>query len=308
MNIVTLTINPALDKSAKIDHLVPEQKLKCKAIEFQAGGGGVNISRVLHTLGVNNNCMFTCGGDTGKTLKGLLQDEKLEITPISVEAWTRENLAVVDTKTDLQYRFGMPGHGLTATEIEVVKNTINKLVTDNSMFIMSGSIPDTMPSDFYIELINSLSAKNVKIIVDTSGEALKASLKKPVFLMKPNQGELAQLAGKDFLTKTEQEAFAMQLINNKHAEYVVVSLGARGAFLASQSGIFYQNTPSVKVKSTIGAGDSMVAGLVYAIAKGLPAQDILKWGVVCGVATTMTGGTNLASTENIQIVSELLDE
>ena len=307
MNIVTLTINPALDKSAKIDQLIPEQKLKCQAIEFQAGGGGVNISRVLHTLEVKNNCLFTCGGDTGKTLKGLLGDEKLDITPIPVAAWTRENLAVVDTKTDLQYRFGMPGKGLSATEIESLKTIVNNLVTDNSMFILSGSIPDTMSPDFYIELIDSLSAENVKLIVDTSGEALKASLKKPVFLMKPNQGELAQLAGKDFLTKTEQEAFAMELIHNKHAEYVVVSLGARGAFLASESGIFYQNTPSVKVKSTIGAGDSMVAGLVYAIAQGMSSPDILKWGVVCGVATTMTGGTNLATKENIHVVSELLD-
>ena len=182
-----------------------------------------------------------------------------------------------------------------------------KLVKDNSMLIISGSIPESMSPEFYIELIDSLTAKNVKLIVDTSGEALKASLKKPVFLMKPNQGELAQLAGKDFLTKTEQEAFAMKLINNKHAQYIVVSLGARGAFIASENGIFYQNTPSVKVKSTIGAGDSMVAGLVYAIEQGMSSKDILKWGVICGVATTMTGGTNLASKENLRIVLDLMD-
>ncbi|NRD23616.1 1-phosphofructokinase family hexose kinase [Winogradskyella litoriviva] len=307
MNIVTLTINPALDKSATIDQLIPEQKLKCKAIQFQAGGGGVNISRVLHTLGVKNSCMFTYGGDTGKTLKSLLEDEQLEIKPILVDAWTRENLAIVDAKTDLQYRFGMPGEALTSTEINILKDTLNKTVTDGSMFVMSGSIPDNMPSDFYIQLIDSLQAKNVKIIIDTSGGALKSSLKKPVFLMKPNQGELAELAGKDFLTKPEQEAFAMHLINSNQAEYVVVSLGARGAFLASKSGIFYQNTPSVKVKSTIGAGDSMVAGLVYAIAQGWSSKDILKWGVVCGVATTMTGGTNLATKANIGIVLDLLD-
>lgn len=308
MNIVTLTINPALDKSATIKQLVPEQKLKCHAIEFQAGGGGVNISRVLHTLEVKNKCIFTCGGDTGQKLKRLLEEEKLDIIPIPVEAWTRENLAIVDAKTDLQYRFGMPGQGLSTTEEKVLKTAINKLVTENSIFIMSGSIPESMEPDFYIELIDDLTAKNVKIIVDTSGEALKTSLQKPVFLMKPNQGELAQLAGKDFLTKTEQEAFAMQLINNNHAKYVVVSLGARGAFLASAEGIVYQNTPSVKVKSTIGAGDSMVAGLIYAIAQDLPPKEILKWGVVCGVATTMTGGTNLASKENIQKVVEFLGE
>lgn len=306
MNIVTLTINPALDKSAKIDQLIPEQKLKCHAIQYQAGGGGVNISRVLHTLGVKNNCVFTCGGDTGQTLKHLLEEEKLDITPVSVTAWTRENLAIVDTKTDLQYRFGMPGKGLSTSEVTVIKTTINKLVTENSIFIISGSIPDSMSPDFYVELIDSLTAKNVKLIIDTSGEALKSSLKKTVFLMKPNQSELAQLAGKDFLTKTEQEAYAMELITNKRAQYVIVSLGARGAFLASAQGIFYQTTPSVKVKSTIGAGDSMVAGMVYAIAQGHSPKDILKWGVVCGVATTMTGGTNLASKENIQTVLELL--
>ncbi|MUU77089.1 1-phosphofructokinase family hexose kinase [Winogradskyella endarachnes] len=306
MNIVTLTVNPALDKSAKIAQLLPEQKLKCNAIEFQAGGGGVNISRVLHTLGVKNNCVFTCGGDTGKKLKKLLEDEQLQITPVNVEAWTRENLAVVDAKTDLQYRFGMPGKGLSNTEIKTLKNTINKLVTEDSIFILSGSIPDDMSPSFYVELIEDLTAKNVKIIIDTSGKALKESLKKPVFLMKPNQGELAQLAGKDFLTKTEQEEFAKQLIKNKQAEYVVVSLGARGAFLASSNGIFYQNTPSVKVKSTIGAGDSMVAGLVYGIVQGFSSENILKWGVICGVATTMTGGTNLATQENMELVERLL--
>tara|TARA_R110002096_G_scaffold1077_1_gene5817 strand:+ start:9895 stop:10821 length:927 start_codon:yes stop_codon:yes gene_type:complete len=308
MNIVTLTINPSLDKSAKIDQLIPEQKLKCHDIQFQAGGGGVNISRVLHTLGVKNNCVFTCGGDTGDTLKGLLEDEKLEITPIPVEHWTRENLAIVDTKTDLQYRFGMPGKGISATTIKDIKITINKLVTDDSILIISGSIPDSMSPDFYVELIDNLTAKNVKLIIDTSGAALKASLKKPVFLMKPNQSELAQLAGKDFLTKTEQEAFVMELITSKRAQYVIVSLGARGAFLASEQGIFYQSTPSIKVKSTIGAGDSMVAGMVCAIAKGYSSKDILKWGVVCGVATTMTDGTNLASKENIHKVLELMEE
>lgn len=307
MNIVTLTINPALDKSATIDQLVPEQKLLCHAIEFQAGGGGVNISRELHTLDVKNNCIFTCGGDTGETFKGLLKDEKLQITPITTQAWTRENLAIVDAKTNLQYRFGMPGHGLQTTEIETLKTSINKAVTDNSLFIISGSIPESMSPEFYIEILDGLAAKNVKIIVDTSGEALKASLKRPVFLMKPNQGELAKLASADFLTKSEQEAFAMQLINNEHAEYVVVSLGARGAFLASKKGVFYQNTPSVKVMSTIGAGDSMVAGLVYAIVQGMSSKDILKWGVVCGVATTITPGTNLAYKENIRIVLDLLD-
>jgi 6-phosphofructokinase 2 len=306
MNIITLTVNPAVDKSAEIDQLVPEQKLKCKAIQYQAGGGGVNISRVLHTLKVNNKCIFTAGGDTGLFLERLLREEALSVLPIPVEAWTRENLAVVDTKTELQYRFGMPGGNLSADEIGLLKSVINKEVTDGSLFIISGSLSDEMPQDLYVQLIQMLASKDIKIIVDTSGKALELSLKEPVYLIKPNQKELAQLAGKDFLSKDQQEAFAMELVKTGKATYVVVSMGARGAFLASNEGVFYCSTPSVKVKSTIGAGDSMVGGMVYALQQGLSSKEILKWGVACGVATTMTDGTNLATQENIKIVMDLL--
>ncbi|WP_066218209.1 1-phosphofructokinase family hexose kinase [Formosa haliotis] len=307
MNIITLTVNPALDKSAKIDQLMPEQKLNCTDIEYQAGGGGINISRVLHTLEVQNKCVFTAGGDTGLSLKLLLNEEDIAVIPVETEAWTRENLAVVDEKTEQQYRFGMPGTRLTAEEIEHIKTIISTQVTDNSIFIMSGSLSEHMPTDLYVQLMHLLADKQVKIIVDTSGKALEVTLSEPVFLMKPNQKELAQLAGKSFLSKDEQEHFAMELVNTGRAQYVVVSLGARGAFLASTEGIFYRNTPSVKVKSTIGAGDSMVAGLVYGIQHGLSSEDILKWGVICGVATTMTGGTNLASKENINRVKALME-
>lgn len=307
MNIITLTVNPAVDKSTEIDQLVPEQKLKCKAIQYQAGGGGVNISRVLHTLKVNNKCLFTSGGDTGLFLERLLREESLSVLPIPVEAWTRENLAVVDTKTELQYRFGMPGGALSNDEIEFLKSVINKEVTNGSLFIISGSLSEQMPQDLYVELIRMLADKDVKIIIDTSGKALELSLKEPVYLIKPNQKELAQLAGKDFLSKDEQEAFALELVKTGKATYVVVSMGARGAFLASNEGIFYCSTPSVKVKSTIGAGDSMVGGMVYALQQGLSSKEILKWGVACGVATTMTNGTNLATQENIKIVLSLLD-
>ena len=306
MNIITLTVNPALDKSAKVDRIVPEQKLKCHSIKYQAGGGGVNISRVLNVLNVQNKCVFASGGDTGLYLKNLLLEENINLTAIPVNSWTRENLSIVDTQTELQYRFGMPGNQLTTNEIELIKTVINNEVTENSIFVISGSLSEKMPVDLYVKLIRSVADKNVKIIVDTSGKALMETIKETVYLIKPNQKELAQLAGKEFLSKNEQEAFAMELVNSKKAKFVAVSLGARGAFLASSDGIVYRNTPSVKVKSTIGAGDSMVAGMVYAIQQGLSATDILKWGVICGVATTMSEGTNLATKENIKIATGLI--
>ena len=307
MNIITLTVNPALDKSAKVDRLVPEQKLKCHSIQYQAGGGGVNISRVLNVLNVKNKCVFASGGDTGLYLKNLLIEENINLTTIPVNVWTRENLSIVDTQTEMQYRFGMPGNELSTNEIELIETVIKNEVTENSILVLSGSLSDKMPVDLYVKLIKIVADRNVKIIVDTSGKALMETIKETVYLIKPNQKELAQLAGKEFLSKHEQEAFAMELVNSKKAKFVAVSLGARGAFLASSDGVVYRNTPSVKVKSTIGAGDSMVAGMVYAIQKGLPAADILKWGVICGVATTMSEGTNLASEENIKVAMRLIN-
>ena len=306
MKIITLTVNPALDKSAKVDGLIPTQKLKCHSIHYQPGGGGINISRMLKRLETETVCVFPSGGDTGKYLSDLLIKETIQPEILSIKDWTRENLSVVDTQSDLQYRFGMPGNELSETELKAIKNLLLKKVNSDDILVLSGSLAENMPTDYYAQLIKLFADKNVKIIIDTSGTALKEALKENVFLMKPNQRELAQLAGKEFLYTAEQEAIALELINTKKAQYVVVSLGARGAFLACNDGVFYKSTPSVKVKSTIGAGDSMVAGLIYGIQNGFMPEKILKYGVACGVAIKMSEGTTLGSKENIDTVLKLM--
>lgn len=306
MKIITLTVNPALDKSAKVDGLVPTQKLNCHSIHYQPGGGGINISRMLKRLGTESTCVFPSGGDTGKYLKELLVKETVQPEIIPIKAWTRENFSVVDTQSGLQYRFGMPGNELSEKELEAIKNLLSEKVNSDDILVLSGSLSEKMPADYYAQLIKLFASKNVKIIIDTSGSPLKEALKENVFLIKPNQRELAQLAGKDFLYTAEQELIAIELVKSKKAQYVVVSLGARGAFLACNEGVFYKSTPSVMVKSTIGAGDSMVAGLIFGIQNNFPPEKILKYGVACGVATAMSEGTNLGSKENIDTVLKLM--
>ncbi|MDD3722232.1 MAG: 1-phosphofructokinase family hexose kinase [Lutibacter sp.] len=306
MKIITLTVNPALDKSAKVDGIVATQKLKCHSIQYQPGGGGINISRMLKRLGTETTCIITSGGDTGNYLMDLLVKETIKPEIIPVKTWTRENLSVVDTQSNLQYRFGMPGNKLSIEELDAIKNLLIERVSSEDILVLSGSLAEKMPTDYYAQLIKLFADKNIKIVIDTSGPALKEALKENVFLMKPNQRELAQLAGKDFLYTAEQEAIAIELVHAKKAQYVVVSLGARGAFLACDDGVFYKSTPSVKVKSTIGAGDSMVAGLIFGIQNNFTPEKILRWGVACGVAATMSEGTNLGSKENIETVLKLM--
>ena len=300
MNIITLTVNPALDKSAKVDGLVAEQKLKCHSISYQAGGGGVNISKILTRLQVKSNCIVTLGGDNGNYLQKLLIADEIILTAIPIKGFTRENFSVVDTKTNLQYRFGMPGTTVSKDEQSLILNVINEKVHENDLLALSGSLSENMPLDFYAQIIKSLEHKNVKIILDTSGPALLNTLNQNVFLIKPNQKELALLADKDYLTDKEQEAFAMQLVSKGKVKFVVVSRGSQGAFIASKEGVYSQNVPQITVKSTIGAGDSMVAGLIYGIEQNLSPKKMLKFGVACGTATTMSEGTNLGSASTIK--------
>ncbi|SKB58945.1 1-phosphofructokinase family hexose kinase [Maribacter arcticus] len=245
MNIVTLTVNPALDKSAKVDGLVPNDKLKCHSLKYQPGGGGINITRVLKRLELETNCIFPSGGNAGVHLKDLLLKENIEPISVPVDGWTRENLSVVDTQNGLQYRFGMPGNTLLEKELNTLENLLKKSLNTNDILVLSGSLAEGIPIDYYSKLIKAVASKKVKIVIDTSGSALKEVLKENVYLIKPNQRELAQLAGKEFLSSEEQEAFALELIKSKKAKYVVVSLGARGAFIASEEGIHYQATPSL---------------------------------------------------------------
>ena len=306
MKIITLTLNPALDKNAKVDGLIPASKMRCHSIQYQSGGGGINVSRILKRLEVDSNCVFPSGGDTGIHLTRLLKEEGVQTNPISIKDWTRENLAIVDTNTNLQYRFGMPGNELSEEELIAIKKTLAKYVQKDDFLVLSGSLAKNLPQNFYSKLIEEFSNKQPKIVVDTSGISLIKTLEQSVYLIKPNQRELAQLAGKEFLSNIEQEEFAKELVEKGKAKYVVVSLGAKGAFLACKEGVFYQSTPSVQVKSTIGAGDSMVGGLIYGIQKEYTPKDILKMGVACGVATTMSEGTQLASTKNIDKVLQLI--
>ncbi|MCL7763110.1 1-phosphofructokinase family hexose kinase [Polaribacter sp. Z014] len=306
MKVVTLTINPALDKSAKVVEMTPFDKLECSDITYHPGGGGINISRVLHRLSIESHCVFPYGGKTGEHLKDLLVDQQVNVfaTPISI--WTRENFAVFEVKTGLQYRFGMPTASFSEAEMENVEKLINEQVATNDIFVISGSLPKGLPTDYYSKIIKSLKAKDVKVIVDTSGPVFNEVLKNELFLIKPNQKELARLAGKDSLNKEEQEAFAMQLVTNKTAQYVVVSLGKDGAFMAHKNGVEYVTAPVISVKSTIGAGDSMVAGLIYAITQNESPKNILRWGVACGVSATLSEGSDLAHKENIEKVLKLL--
>lgn len=299
-SVLTITLNPSVDKSTSVSNIIPEKKLRCNSPKYEAGGGGINVSRALKRLGVNSDAFFTSGGRIGKLLEGLLQGEQLNIKPSYVTAETRENFIVLDTTCNKQYRFGFPGELLTKEEQNEILKSVEEVNPFPDFVVISGSLPIGTDPNLMRQLVNMCKSKGSKVIVDTSGEALKTAVEEGVFLIKPNIGELASLVGKEKLEETDVDQAAQLIISEGKAEIVAVSLGSQGAVLFSANEKIQIAAPDVEVKSTVGAGDSMVAGMLYVLIKGGNCKEVLSMGIACGSATTMAEGTGLFTKENVE--------
>lgn len=301
--IVTLTLNPSLDKSTHFTGLIAEQKIRCEKPRYDAGGGGINVSKAISKLGGKSTCVFTAGGSSGEMLEELVAKEKLEGSVIKTKNWTRENFIAFENTSKAQYRFGFPGNEFSDDEKVEILQTIKELKTD--YLVISGSLNEGLATNFYQKIAEIAKESNIKVIVDTSGEALQKVLETGVYLIKPNIGELAKLIGVERLELPEVEKAAKQLIENKSAKIVVVSLGADGAILVTKDETHLVKAPKVEKKSTVGAGDSMVGGMVWALSQNKTLKEVIQIGVCCGTAATMNEGTQLFKAED---VINLLDE
>ncbi|MFV8374849.1 1-phosphofructokinase family hexose kinase [Flavobacterium sp. LB1P62] len=295
-DIVTLTVNPALDKSTHFKGLVPEQKIRCDEPRYDAGGGGVNVSKAISRLGGTSLAVFTSGGPMGKMLEELVSKEAVEFKAIEVQTWTRESFVAVDDNTNSQYRFGFTGGQITTEESNRILETIASFKP--KFLVASGSLNEGLSIDFYQKIAEIAKKTNAKLIVDTSGESLKKALEIGVYMIKPNVGELAKLIGVERLELEEVNEAAKQIIAKGGAEIVVVSLGPQGAVLVTKDSYEFVPAPNVAKKSTVGAGDSMVGGMVWALSENKGLKEVIRWGVACGSAATMNEGTQLFKFED----------
>ncbi len=291
--IYTLTLNPAVDISMGIDRLIPEHKLHCTQPQYDAGGGGINVSKAIHRLGGQSVALFTSGGSTGLTLQELVEKEGVDYQIIGIENLTRECFVVTETLTNQQFRFGTPGPALSVAEGESCLSHLQALPQPIDYLVVSGSLPPGLPADFYAQIARLTKARNIRLVLDVAGEPLKLALAEGVFMIKPNLGELARLVGVEQLETDQISKAAHQLIDAGRCEVVVVSLGPRGAVLITAGGDELVQAPPVKKISTVGAGDSVVGGMMYALAQGKSYSDMIRQGVACGTAATMNPGTQL---------------
>lgn len=290
--IVTLTLNPCIDKSTTVKEMVPEKKLQCTFPKWEPGGGGLNVSRALKRLGTESTCVFPSGGNSGITLNQLLQHEGIVFQSIHTTNETRENFIVVELQTNNQFRFGMPGAQLSQEELEQCIQAILQ-IENMEYLIVSGSLPDGVPLTIFDSLSAIAREKRAKLIIDTSGAALKQAVQSGVYLIKPNLGELASLVNTNHLANNEAAEAARRLIHLGKCQIIIVSMGKEGAILISKDHSVMIFAPTVDRKSTVGAGDSMVAGMIHGLQNGMSIPDAARYGVACGSAATMNPGTEL---------------
>lgn len=297
--IVTLTLNPAIDKSTTVQAIAPDKKLRCTTPKFEPGGGGVNVSRAIKKLGGNSTAIYLAGGYSGKFYEDLLNQEGINSCVITTKGHTRENLIVVDESANLQYRFGMPGPLINKDEWQNVIKILEE-ATGVEYIVASGSLPDGVPIDFFAKLAACAKKINAKLILDTSGEPLRNAVDDGVFMIKPNLGELSFLHEAEELHEADAINAAKVIINKGGCEAMVISKGASGAWLVTKNEVLSSPAPIVKKRSTVGAGDSMVAGMVLALSQGWPWIDVLQYGIATGTATTMNPGTELCKKEDVE--------
>lgn len=298
--IITLTLNPAIDQSTSVDRVIPERKLRCAPPRFDPGGGGLNVSRALHRLGGQSAALYTAGGPTGEMLKELLDREGIINYPIPIAGWTRINLVALENASGLQYRFGVPGPPLGPQEVDTCIGRISSFAPLPDCIVASGSLPPGAPKGSYAALARQARVFGSKLVLDTSGEALTEAVREGVFLIKPNLRELGELAGGGLTDEADAAAAARSLIEQAYCEAVVVSLGKEGALLVTADLNEKIAAPAVPVQSKVGAGDSMVAGIVLGLAVGRPLVEAVRFGVAAGAAAVMTPGTELCRREDAE--------
>jgi 6-phosphofructokinase 2 len=292
--VVTLTINPALDKSTQVDNVVAERKLRCEAAQWQAGGGGINVARVVKRLGGSPLASYTKGGSQGEMLQDLLDEDSMDQEVVPIDGMTRQSFAVREKTTDRQYRFSLPGPRLSKPEWQACLTTLHRLEPMPEYIVLSGGLCPGVPDDFYGRIAEWARQNGSRVILDAHDSAQQEAVAAGVFLLKPNLRELRQLTGDKLEGEEEQYRALRRIVESGGARYIVLSLGAAGAVLAGHDVATERvRAPTVTIRSKVGAGDSMVGGIVWALTQEYSPLEAARFGVAAGAAAVKTPGTEL---------------
>ncbi|MBC8014290.1 MAG: 1-phosphofructokinase [Sporomusaceae bacterium] len=297
--IITVTLNPAIDKTVEINDFAVNTVNRVSSVRLDAGGKGINVSKVVLSLGGKSKAIGFLGGRSGNFIKSYLDEMGIENNFIVVNGETRTNLKIVDPLRHTNTDINEMGPQITAEDIQQMDYYISKAVDDKSVIVFSGSVPPHADQDIYQKWIYQAKGKGAKTILDADGELMRRGIEAGPYLIKPNIHELERLLDRK-INSIEETVECSRIIMKKYGiKIVAVSMGEKGAlFLNKETAIFAKGI-TVDVKSTVGAGDSMVAALAYAIDEGYVFEKAVTLAVAAGTANVMTDGTDPSSLEVI---------
>lgn len=298
-SIITLTMNPALDIATSVPRIRPTKKLRCAAPSYDPGGGGINVARAIVALGGQAVAVFPSGGSAGAEIERMLEAEQVPFEAVAIKCATRESLSVDEAVTGRQYRFMLPGPPMSSSDQSRCLQALRDLPQKPLWLVASGSLPPGVPDGFFANVGQLCRSLGIRLVLDTSGPALAACEGLQVAMIKPSLLELAQVTGKSLDGEAATAAAARNLVRRRFADAIVVSMGARGALLVTAEIEHAFEAISVPVRSTVGAGDSMLAGITLSLARNVPLLEAVAYGVVAGAAAVMAPGTSLAKLADV---------
>ena len=279
----TLTLNPSIDVSSEAEAVEPEKKVRTCCERIDPGGGGVNVARVLQRFGIDVEALFLAGGATGAAFDALLERAHLARRWVQIADDTRTSLTVHERGSGREFRFVPEGPTIAGDELEACRQAIAAGRCD--WFVASGSVPPGVPADFYASAGRAARDGGARFILDTSGDALRSALEAGgIFLLKASKEEMDREAATD-------------VVASGRATHVALTLGSEGALLIERAGTLFLPAFEVETVSTVGAGDSFLAGMTYGLAKGMAVAETFRVAVAAGAAATLEPGTDVAYPE-----------
>ena len=309
-DILTVTLNPALDFATHVDSVLPNVKLRCAAPRTDPGGGGINVSRAIALLGGTSRCLVALGGRNGETLAELLRAAGIDLIIHKAPGETRSSLSVRDENRGDQYRFMLPGPAWSPLDVIEAERTIVDSAQPGGISVVSGTLPPGVLPDIVPDLCGKLRAKGSEVIVDTSGPALHllARAKGPApDILRMNQEEADDLARRRLHDIRDSADFAQDLVRRGVAGKVIVARGPEGSVLATATDRFHYRAADVPVRSKVGAGDTFVGAFTLSLAQGNDLPRALRRAVAAASAAVMTEGTALCRREDAERLTELCE-
>jgi len=296
--ILTVTLNACLDHVFFVEGLKPNDTNPVARIETDAGGKGINVARVAAELGATVSATGFLGGPTGAAIRKVLMGQGVPMDFVETEHETRQNFAVEDGSGLPPTTFNARGSQISGLEWEQLLTKVSELTGEAIWVVLGGSLPPGCPSESFRILGDLAHSRHSRFVLDADKSAMKMGLEAAPELIKPNVREAERLLGRDLpdtdaVITASQDLYEDLVRRGAGSPWAVISRGAEGAVMAGDFGVLIGEPILVEAKSTIGSGDSMIAGLLYGQEKGLPPDECLRWGLACGAATAATDGTEI---------------